>query len=382
MRVLAVCESPPTTDPVRGNGSTLISSRVLQHLPGDFEIDLLYFRDRDAEPDAQVLRRCRSVRVEKLRPDPAGWLAHSFTRMPRATWLRHVSRAQLRGLAEDHDVAYLHGLHVAPLGHALPVPTVVHLVDPWSEFWRELSRRSSPPASWYYAGQAVRAAGVERDVAGWAREIVVVNEQDARRSQERLGRPVVAIPNGIDPHGGSAPEATRRRQVCFVGTLDYPPNNEAIRVLVYDVWPALRQRVPDATLVIAGRRPPGWLERLKVPGVDVVGPVDQVSTVFAASCAAAYVGRTGRGTKNTVAEALAQGCPVVATSESARGQQPHLQLRIADTTAEIVDALQRLLAAEWTPSRPRSPEGTARPWEGVAQEYAELLAAAAANPVR
>jgi len=56
MKVLAVCESPPTTDSTYGNGSTLITARLLPALPPFIELHVAYFEDRPACPDAAVFR--------------------------------------------------------------------------------------------------------------------------------------------------------------------------------------------------------------------------------------------------------------------------------------------------------------------------------------
>jgi glycosyltransferase involved in cell wall biosynthesis len=375
MRLLVVAESPPTTDPQHGNGSTMISAEVLSRLPDDVELDLVYFRDRPADPDQRVLDRARSVVALPLRPGWQGWASLPLASVPRATWLRAAPEDRLRARADGADVVYLHGLHVAPLGRRLRPPVVVNEVDPWSEHWRERAQRSGRLGGAYDRLQARRAEALEQDIARWAACSVVVNTADAARLAARTGGHVVAISNGIS--GDLVEPSDGSRQVAFVGTLDYPPNIEAVHRLVDEVWPRVQGRVPDARLVLAGRRPTQEVLALGRSGVDVLGGVDDVGTVFGASAAAAYVGVTGRGTKNTVAEAVSAGCPVVASPESARGHRLGEHLLIGDGPDELADLLVQLLtdprrqaAARASAARAAEEAGG---WDDASRQYVELL---------
>ena len=162
-------------------------------------------------------------------------------------------------------------------------------------------------------------------------------------------------------------------RVSFVGTLDYAPNVEALERLIHRVWPLVRAERPTARLTIAGRRPGDWLQQLSVPGVEVLGAVDDVGGVFASSAAAAYIGVTGRGTKNTISEAIAAGCPVVASPEAARGQAVNEHLHVATTDEAIAGSLVALLV----PGARRPEPVVARPWSVAAAEYeAEIRSSA------
>ena len=41
--------------------------------------------------------------------------------------------------------------------------------------------------------------------------------------------------------------------VLFLGTLDWPPNGDAVNFFLQDVWPAVKRDVPAARLTIVGR---------------------------------------------------------------------------------------------------------------------------------
>lgn len=382
MKLLVVAESPPTTDPVAGNGSTMITAQVLPRLPQDIDLHLAYFADRAPGPDPAVLARATGVTELPVRPARTALAAQPFTRLPRATWQRAGALPEVLRRAAESDVTYLHGLHTFFALAGCPSPVVANEIDPWSDYWRERAGRRRGPAAWYDRSQAARAARLEELAARRASSLVVVNEADAARLRERTGAPAVAVPNGIS--GASAgPERAEPATLAFVGTLDYPPNVEATTRLVRDVLPLVRQRVPAARVVLAGRRPSAEVQALAGPAVEVLGHVPDVGAVFARAQAAVYPGRTGRGTKNTVAEAVGAGCPVVASVESARGHRTGEHLRTGATDAELADAVVGLLTDPGAVRRAReacraaSAEHT--DWDQVTGRYVELLRAAAGH---
>jgi len=241
------------------------------------------------------------------------------------------------------------------------------------------------PGRWYDLLQARRARRLEELTAARASSVVVVNQADADRLRARTGGTVVAIPNGTSrpeaPAGTPEPEPAT---IAFVGTLDYPPNVEAVTRLVHDVLPLVRPSVPDVRVLLAGRRPPEAVQQLAGSGVEVLADVPDVGAVFARAQLALYPGRTGRGTKNTVAEAVGAGCPVVASVESARGHATGEHLRVGSTDEELAAAVTALLLDPTAARRAREATGAAsatlRDWDQAAARYVDLFRAAADAP--
>jgi glycosyltransferase involved in cell wall biosynthesis len=358
----------------------MITAEVLSRLPPDVELHLAYFADRPQLPDRAVLDRAARVSVLPVRDGRLALLAQPLTRLPRASWQRAGSRRVVHEWAREADVAYLHGLHTFPLLDRLPVPAVVNEVDPWSDYWTERGRGRRGPAAWYDRWQAVGARRLERLAAARAAAVVVVNEADAQRLRERTGASAVALPNGTTRPRADA-SAREPATVVFVGTLDYPPNVEAVTRLVCDVLPLVRARVPAARVVLAGRRPTEAVQALAREGVEVLGDVPDTAAVLARGQAAVYPGRTGRGTKNTVGEAVAAGCPVVASVESARGYATGEHLRTGASDGEIADEVVRLLTDPEVADRARAAcrarSADLTGWDEVAARYVELLRSAA-----
>ena len=104
--------------------------------------------------------------------------------------------------------------------------------------------------------------------------------------REYGARAVADVPTGVDTDyfrpgtmSGDEPHG-----LVFTGSMDWLPNEDAIRYFTDDILPRIKQRVPDVTLTVVGRNPyPSLLELgRRDPSVVVTGRVDDVRPVHGA----------------------------------------------------------------------------------------------------
>ena len=161
---------------------------------------------------------------------------------------------------------------------------------------------------------------LQRECASKVSTVVVCSELDAERS----GVPNVAVvPNGaVAPAQVDADRTSLRGDhpvLNFVGALDYEPNTEAVEWLVREVVPVLRAERPDAVVRIVGRGGDRVAWVAGVPGVELVGEVDDVTDELAMADVSVVPIKVGAGTRLKVVEALAHHLPIVTTTVGCEG---------------------------------------------------------------
>ena len=185
---------------------------------------------------------------------------------------------------------------------------------------------------------------------------VAVSGLDAERLRRDFGaRRVDVVENGVDP-AYFRPEAIRREpdRLLFLGSLDWRPNLDGVRLLLERVFPAVRAAVPSARLCLVGRRPPEWLRQAAAaPGVELHADLPDVRPQLARCGMMVVPLRIGGGSRLKILEALATNTPVVSTRVGAEGLElePGRHLTVVEDVDDLAEAI---LAAVRSPRRCRS----------------------------
>jgi polysaccharide biosynthesis protein PslH len=165
--------------------------------------------------------------------------------------------------------------------------------------------------------------------------VIGVHPRDTRLLGLATGTPrhrAATIRNGVDldafrprcvkssePPGNPDPTPDPQTLV-FWGRLDFPPNVDAVRWLARRVMPAVLERYPNARCRLVGRAAGPAVQRLAdLPGVELVGPVDDLRGEALRSATVVMPMRCGGGIKNKLLEAAAMGMPIVATRKAVDG---------------------------------------------------------------
>ncbi len=357
MKILLISRCPPYPLYL---GDRLIVFHLGQELEGrKHEVDLLAFVEQPSDWAEQrhyegYFRAVELIDAPKRSPVSAirRQLA-PFTRFPR--WAGQASspvmwEAIVRRLAQQrYDVVQLFGgVQVYEYRQALgDLPTVITPYESYSLYLRRaLARASSLREQLSLTAQAWVARRFESWMFTPYDRTVVVSPQD--QAMLRALNPklrVEVIPNGVDlTEFRVRPTERTESLLLFVGNYEYAPNVDAALRLATDILPRVRQRVPDARLYLVGNAPPPELQALAGESIIVTGRVPDVRPYLARAAAFVSPLRLGAGIKNKVLEALAMGCPLVATPLSVDGiavTDGHDAL-IADGDG-LIDAIVRVL---------------------------------------
>ena len=171
-------------------------------------------------------------------------------------------------------------------------------------------------------GDAAEADAYGRLARVWlpdADVVVAASPVEAAALAARYGLAAIeTVPNAIRLPG-AVTAAPGRARVLFVGNLTYAPNVDAARLLADEVLPALRERVPDATLDVVGGHDERLADLSGRAGVRLTGHVPDLAPYYAGADVVVAPLREGAGTRIKLLEAFAYERPVVATPAAVAG---------------------------------------------------------------
>lgn len=162
-----------------------------------------------------------------------------------------------------------------------------------------------------------------------ARELMAMEKSDATiviSEVERLlilkERPeikVEAIPYVREVHGCATP-FSERRDIAFIGGFLHAPNVDAAIYFTRDIWPLIRESLPDARFLIVGSNLPREVTSLgRETGVVIRGHVEDLREVFERCRLSVAPLRYGAGIKGKIGTSLCYGVPCIATPVAAEG---------------------------------------------------------------
>ena len=279
------------------------------------------------------------------------------------------------------------------------LPSTVYLLpsllDNHNVEYKILERGGKVEPRWWkkliYIQQAAKTKNFERLAINKFNVVTAVSDDDANVLRELSGGTVnvEVLPNGVDtdffqPSAGKNPSpvtshrspavtrclgdqvsSTPDDSVVFTGSMDWLPNDDAVRYFINEILPLIWQKNPDIKFYIVGKSPSGALQQLsksinlRLDGlttdssgplgcVILTGRVEDVRQYM--SCAKVFVVplRIGGGTRLKILEAMSFGIPVVSTSIGAEGiaYTNDKDIVIADEPQVFADAVLALLKDE------------------------------------
>lgn len=254
-----------------------------------------------------------------------------------------------------------------------------------SMIWqRHIEHAPSPWHRAYYRGQYERMLRYEAEVCRAAKKIIAVSGADARAIRSLYGATgVYSVPTGVDTEYFAPPCApiAPRRDLVFVGAMDWRPNIDGLKWFIAEVLPLIRARRPDCSLAVVGRHPAAEVRKIAKtdPYIHVTGTVDDVRPYLWESKVSIVPLRVGGGTRLKIYEAMAANIPVVSTLVGAEGLdiRDGENIAIADSPQEFAErclallgdagARRRMAATAWEMI------AACYSWEVVSSKFEQLL---------
>ncbi len=266
----------------------------------------------------------------------------------------------------------------------LPGPTILFQHNVEAMIWkRHYEVQSNPIKKAYLFGQWRKMHSFEQQMCRCFDCVIAVSPEDREQMRRKYSLAnVFDVPTGVDTDFFQPRDQERimPHNVVFTGSMDWLPNEDAIRYFTGQIMPLIKQAIPDLTLTVVGRNPyPGLIELSKQDAsIIVTGRVEDVRPYMERAAAYVVPLRIGGGTRLKIFEAMAMEKAIVSTSIGAEGLpvKGGADLLLADTPESFADSVIRLLrdpAAAGAMGRRASK--TVRDqfgWQRVAENFAEI----------
>jgi glycosyltransferase involved in cell wall biosynthesis len=263
-------------------------------------------------------------------------------------------------------------------------PKIIFPQDALSLYYRRLMRHARNPGAFIYSLlQNLKLKRYERVTYGRYDACVMVARRDADIIREACpDLPIYFAHSGVDmPPLEKA--AVEPHSVVFSGVMDYPPNADCVFYFANEIFPLVREKVPEATFHVVGKNAGSKVRALaERPGVVVTGAVPDVIEYIRRMEIYVCPMRLGSGMKMKVVEALSAALPTVSTSVGADGMDELVAGRdfvVADGPAPFAAAVVELLKDENARRRfgrsGRAAVEKAYTWDAYGRAWKEIIEA-------
>lgn len=240
----------------------------------------------------------------------------------------------------------------ANVPRTLNAPAVLFQHNVEAMIWkRHYEVQTNPLKKAYLYGQWQKMRRFEREMCARFDSVIAVSADDRDQMKREYGAEAVFdVPTGVDveffrPSGTIEPS---KHGMVFTGSMDWLPNEDAIRYFMREIMPLIKKKVPDATLTVVGRNPPASLVDLSKEdrSLIITGRVDDVRPYMESASAYVVPLRIGGGTRLKIFEAMAMEKALVSTTIGAEGLPlTHgVELLLADEPETFADAVVKVLS--------------------------------------
>ena len=252
---------------------------------------------------------------------------------------------------ESFDIIQLEMLQMATYLDILrkysKAPIVLRAHNIEHKIWQRIAENCPNPIKRFYLNHLYQSLrrfeiGILNKMDG----IIAITPVDAR-NLDRLSHStnIISVPFGINLESLPAnPVQPEEASLFHIGTMNWFPNEEGIKWMIDEVWPAVTKKLPGIELHLAGRYMPEWLLKLSVPRITVDGEVADVWEYMQRFSIMVVPLFSGSGIRIKIVEAMAAGKAIITTAIGAEGinYENGQHLLIAKDPKSFVDAIVRL----------------------------------------
>jgi sugar transferase (PEP-CTERM/EpsH1 system associated) len=283
--------------------------------------DMVYIKD--------VKKFCKSVDTAYINPtfSKVASLFSFMTDKPLTLpyfYSKELHEMIKKRLAEEKfDVIYVYSSSMAQYVFDVKgIKKIMDLADSDSHKWMQYALHTKGPMKNVYRREGSCLQTYEQSICKEFDEVIAISNDEKSLFESYIKKTnFKVIPNGVDSDYYSASnQEYKRKQLMFVGAMDYFANVDCVVHFVHNILPLIRVRVPDVKFYIVGVNPTRAVRSLAHNrNVIVTGRVDDIRPYLKDSCACVVPLRIAQGIQNKILQAMAAGVPVVTTAKGNEG---------------------------------------------------------------
>jgi glycosyltransferase involved in cell wall biosynthesis len=334
---------------------------IIKYLSKDHQITLFSLIKNDSERRfvPELERYCQKVKVFKRPKSPwtlRNLLLTAFSPYPLLV-IRNWSPKERKAVKEElkkeeYDLIHAETFYVMPHIPKTEVPSImVEQTIEYQVYKHYVDHEVFPLFRPIFMIDVLKLRFWE--VFFWKKtdRLVAVSDEDRKKMRELIpGCRVDVIPNGVDADFYREKKVERKfppRVMYGVTNFEWLQNVEAVDVLINEVWPDVRQQVPEAKLWIVGRMIPARIKDLanKRPDIEFTESIPDPRDAYRTASLMITPIRGSGGTRLKILEAMAASLPIISTSVGVAGLDliDGKHVLIANTSFGLAKAAVNLL---------------------------------------
>jgi len=255
--------------------------------------------------------------------------------------------------SNNFDLIQLEGLYLIPYTKSIrkyslsPIVYRSHNIE--NEIWQRVSKNETNVIkSWYFGLLSKRIKKMEIEISEHVDALVAISKRDELWFLANgFDKPSTTVPSGYSYFESTQTSGLKSNDICFLGSLDWIPNQEGLIWFLNHIWPIILKSCPQIKFHIAGRNAPQVLSEkiMKRPNVMFHGEVASAQNYLNDFSILAVPILSGSGMRVKIAEGMMLGKAIVTTSIGVEGidAKPNEEIIIADAPEEFAKALIDLI---------------------------------------
>jgi len=354
MKILFVCHRFPYPP---NEGGKIRSFNIIAHLQKQHEVTVASLVESKVEQtDVEGIQPyCHSYIAQRMNK-PIAWLKALLcllTLIPSSMGYFHSWKLgkKINALLKQQQFDLI-VVHCSSVAHfvlsAEDTPKILDFCDMDSQKWLIYAKHKPFPLSLAYWLEGIKLQRAEKNLAKQFDGSSVATAFELETLDEfQSGRASFCFPNGVDTdYFTPADRDYDKNTICFIGKMNYYPNEKCMLEFGQQVFPLLREKHTNLKLCIVGSNPTDKILALaEIDGIEVTGRVADVRPYVQQAALTVVPLEIARGTQNKILESMAMGVPVVCSDVAARGIDavPGEHVLVAKNRGEYVLHISRIL---------------------------------------